>query len=438
MDTDINLCAALQVEEYEVLRAIYPDWISDDDFNTDRILHLEIFVELPQESLVQVVSFDGSAESSATVSVLPPIQIDVLLPYDYPLKQPPKIIALRTHHSWLTTVNQVKSALLDSWQSGEIVLYTWVEFIRSGQFLRDGGSISDSTTTIRLVHNNPGIIVQHFTNHDSDVKVKTFEESSYSCAVCLGAHKGTQCIRISCSHVFCKECLKEFWTMSIRSGELAKVGCVDPGCLKLRTEATSLEVQKVVPVHAFNRWLWLREKREFDKDIRNVYCPRCEGFVKVPDEVKNGVEDAWTRLRTCSTCRFSFCKTCRTSWHGPQVECPVPIPLLTRYIASMQNNDDLPWRQGLELKYGRWVLERQIKILQEDEKKFRRERAKQADDEIKKSEEWISRSTRCCPQCGAYIQRTEGCDSMICSRCDQNFCYNCGQVTDTGFHRCAR
>ncbi|KAF8168478.1 hypothetical protein B0H34DRAFT_793076 [Crassisporium funariophilum] len=83
MDTDINLCAALQVEEYEVLRAIYPDWISDDDFNTDRILHLEIFVELPQESLVQVVSFDGTAESSATVSVLPPIQIDVLLPNDY-------------------------------------------------------------------------------------------------------------------------------------------------------------------------------------------------------------------------------------------------------------------------------------------------------------------------------------------------------------------
>ena len=32
-----------------------------------------------------------------------------------------------------------------------------------------------------------------------------------------------------------------------------------------------------------------------------------------------------------------------------------------------------------------------------------------------------------CPKCGAFIQRSAGCDRMTCARCKTPFCYQCGQ-----------
>ena len=31
-----------------------------------------------------------------------------------------------------------------------------------------------------------------------------------------------------------------------------------------------------------------------------------------------------------------------------------------------------------------------------------------------------------CPKCKIYIQRTKGCDHMVCTFCETDFCYKCG------------
>lgn len=74
---------------------------------------------------------------TVSVSVLPPILLQVKLPPAYPMQSPPEIIALRATHHWLPANQAFQKGLLDRWQSGESVLYTWMEYVRTGEFLRE-------------------------------------------------------------------------------------------------------------------------------------------------------------------------------------------------------------------------------------------------------------------------------------------------------------
>lgn len=83
----------------------------------------------------------GSSESESTRALsllsLPPILLQFILPETYPSTAPPSIVSLHATNSWLTPrrINQLKEMLVEMWQPGEGVLYTWVEWIRSAEFL---------------------------------------------------------------------------------------------------------------------------------------------------------------------------------------------------------------------------------------------------------------------------------------------------------------
>lgn len=84
---------------------------------------------------------DNSPASSATpvlnqlsLSVLPALLLDILLPPAYPYS-PPVILSLHATHSWLPLGLILQRRLLEMWQEGEGVLYIWIEWLRNGDFL---------------------------------------------------------------------------------------------------------------------------------------------------------------------------------------------------------------------------------------------------------------------------------------------------------------
>ncbi|KAF8971445.1 hypothetical protein BDZ97DRAFT_1786531 [Flammula alnicola] len=321
MHVDQTSCQDRQLEEYEVLKAIYPDFISNSSaFSTDNIIRLKLGIELPSETGFQIFHSTPTygltlQATSITLLFLPPILIDVYLPKEYPSCQPPQILSISAEAQWFSKEDALRSTLLDSWQRGETILYSWIEFVRSGQFLRelDPSAGDGNVETIRLVHDVPEILIESLIQHDANARRMAFEKGSYTCAVCLEAHRGTKCVQLSCSHVFCKPCLEEFWTISVREGELTKVRCIDLGCMKSKKETSEEEIQEVLSSTAFSRWKWLKEKREFEKDSDHIYCLVCDGPVKAPD---HGQEDgAWTRFRQCSSFHFTFCKVCKRAWY---------------------------------------------------------------------------------------------------------------------------
>lgn len=119
---------------------------------------MEVPVELPGPRFVVPLEEDGYttegpnqvkrelAQSTSAVdlvehadislSTLPPLLLEIIIPPTYPLHVPPEIISLHATHGWLARkFIPLRQLLLDMWHPGDGVLYNWIEWLRSGEFL---------------------------------------------------------------------------------------------------------------------------------------------------------------------------------------------------------------------------------------------------------------------------------------------------------------
>lgn len=142
-----------------------------------------------------------------------------------------------------------------------------------------------------------------------------FAISTYTCSVCFESRKGARCLQLACSHIFCRGCLEDFWKLFIQEGDVGKVGCPDPECVKAGREAGEEEVARIVTPEELVRWKWLRKKKALESDPHVIHCPLafCQEPVPKPQGVDE--ESGWSRLRTCHACGHSFCSFCRRTWY---------------------------------------------------------------------------------------------------------------------------
>ncbi|RPD63166.1 RWD-domain-containing protein [Lentinus tigrinus ALCF2SS1-6] len=426
LEYDSDTCTALQREEWEVLESIHPDCLSGDPLKG--LIRLEVPVDLPDSTEVLVTN-DRSIEtgSSSTsqspcpprtlsLTTLPPILLDVCLPSTYPYT-PPQIRAVHATYSWLSLNGpDLRELLAGKWEEGQGVLYIWVESIRSGEFLDDLGmrTTTKGRPIVRISHPTPALLYPSLEGYNSSTQAARFSQNSYECEVCMTSIKGARCVMLSCSHVFCRSCLEDFWGLCIREGDVGRVGCPDPECVKEHREATEEEVRRVVTEEEILRWKWLRMKRALEKDPTLVHCPMalCQTPVSRPQNVEDG--SPWERLRTCPECGYSFCAYCKRTWHGPVANCPISATkaILQEYMALAEGSSQ---RKMMEARYGRSTLQRLVTEY-EEERAFH---------------EWLERCTGTpCPGCDLRVEKHSGCNHMTCIKCGQHYCYRCGERLD--------
>lgn len=234
-----------------------------------------------------------------------------------------------------------------------------------------------------------------------------------------------------CGHVFCLSCLKEFYGDVIKLGDVNVVRCLGPGCAKAR-EAQAAESGKKgrkasaslspgellaigLPQDVVSRYVTLKYKKELESDKTTVYCPRkwCDGAAvskrhKKPkglelqepegDDAEENLDGDQEHqnpapekrasrtdelLAVCEDCAYAFCIRCKQSWHGEFVRCQTKV----------DDEGELTAEEKASLEYIR---------------------------------DW----TRPCAYCDAPAQKTEGCNHMICYRCNTHFCYLCSAWLD--------
>ncbi|KAJ4389208.1 hypothetical protein N0V93_006671 [Gnomoniopsis smithogilvyi] len=360
---------------------------------------------------------------------LPALRLQISLPPTYPVEEPPAV-HLSTSPSWLplTTAKKVESDCARLWEDlgRDLVVFSYVDHV---QQLADEvfGLVSDvGALEIRPEHKIAVL------DYDIEAKRRAFDKETFECGVCLDPKKGAKCHRmLDCGHVFCIECLRDFYNNAIKEGDLASVRCLEPSCAKKRETAQAPDSKKrrkpktylspsellQIPLDSetVKRYVTLKYKTELESDKNVIYCPRegCQGAArskkhKKPEgfELHETEEDSdpedehpvaesseppkptmkpfklEDRLAVCEDCGFAFCSRCYKGWHGDYVICH-------------------PSRGKEELS-----------------------------EEEKASLEFISLHTTPCPTCACPAQKTHGCNHMICYRCQTHFCYLCSAWLD--------
>jgi hypothetical protein len=92
-------------------------------------------------------------EHHLSLSSLPPILLEIMLPPVYPLRAAPEMVSFHVSGSWIPQSGHLLSKLRGMWQPGEVVLYTWVEWIRSADFLNSVNIVQDGTLRYVMEHN---------------------------------------------------------------------------------------------------------------------------------------------------------------------------------------------------------------------------------------------------------------------------------------------
>ncbi|KAI5992155.1 hypothetical protein EDD15DRAFT_2168501 [Pisolithus albus] len=453
-EDDLEICHELQVEEWEVLQAIHPTICTS---NSNGAVRLEVPVELDSERQIEIVpilhesyntttgpadpvqpalldsaadKYERSCNSTPTVSPisvllsnLPPLLLDITLPPSYPTHSPAEVIAVRAVSGWVPPrmIEEMRRQMMEMWTDmggdavsggGTGILYTWVEWIRNGEFLTSIG-LAGRNGRIGIPHPSPALLLPLLRAHATGQQYKAFAQMSYPCGICLTSRKGLYCLHLGCGHVFCKACLAGMWGLHVREGEVARVGCPEVGCESNGgfREATEDEVRTVLSEEEVKRWRWLRRKRDLERDPTTVHCPMEYCQEPVPRATTAAIieddESTWGRLRECHSCGYSFCSVCKRTWHGPHTPCPLPVTskIILAYLAASEDE-----RIRLERHYGRTSVQRMVRQHKEDEE----------------NRKWLESSTTECPGCALRVEKSMGCNHMTCSKCKTHFCYRCG------------
>jgi E3 ubiquitin-protein ligase RNF14 len=277
-------------------------------------------------------------------------------------------------------------------------------------------------TSCRLSHQKPSLLARQLETHENSVKMDLFSQNKFDCQICLSTVRGAKCFRLNCSHVFCRPCLAEFWSLCITEGDVDRVMCADPKCVKENRPITEDEVLRVVTAAESQRWKVIKRKKALEKDPGLVYCPMtfCQAPCPSP-AAQRGIERDTTvlddvamrreyvSLRTCDSCEFSFCILCKRAWHSiAPCSSDITSRFLEQYMALEEGD---PERLALERRFGKAQLAKLVAKLQEDEE----------------NRKWLARSTTKCPNCACFVEKSQGCSHMTCSRCATHFCYLCGR-----------
>ncbi|XP_071787062.1 E3 ubiquitin-protein ligase RNF14-like [Asterias amurensis] len=394
---------------------------------------------------------DGHA-TLLRISYLPPIVLNFQYLPDYPSHSAP---AFTISCKWLSVakLSQLCSHLDQLWEenhseAGEVIIFQWVQFLvdeslqllnvqsplsldfhkvlRSNSFeVAEEGSIDNSTVQHAanafhepvkravLAENETdnsildtraiqdigcaNLLLRTLIEHDRAERQRVFNTSFYNCQVCFSDKTGSDCMDFQgCSHVYCKECMREYFQVQIGEGNVKGLNCPETKC---NSPALPSQVRELVGKELFATYdrLLLQRTLECMEDI--VYCPRvlCQCPV---------MKEKDSTICVCTACAFPFCVKCRMAYHGVS-PCRLKKDEILKLRKEFEEGDE-ETRARLEQRFGRRVFR---DVLEEFE-----------------SQRWMDKNSKECPKCHTNIEKIDGCNKMACSQCRSFFCWICLKI----------
>lgn len=149
-------------------------------------------------------------------------------------------------------------------------------------------------------------LIDYLLSYNEEHGRELYLQSSHCCEICYNIKMGHDCVRFLCSHVFCKECVKQYFTSNIQEGNVDLVKCLGFNC-KIRP-STDL-VKNLVGEELFERYDGILLKRALESMSDITYCPRPKCHNPV-------ICDPNEKCAFCSVCSYTFCSVCKMVYHG--------------------------------------------------------------------------------------------------------------------------
>lgn len=223
-------------------------------------------------------------------------------------------------------------------------------------------------------------------NHDQPYLIPVIENhKDKTCDVCLEDKKGHAFCTLSCCghNTSCLDCLAEMMDRPLKEKITAEFKCPNRNCLQPIKEQ---DLRKITHTHPdlYKTYHDVAAQEWIDKNTK--HCP-------TPDCPYAFVNDAGHRQSTtCPTCKYTYCSNCCVE-HSMEKTCD-------------QAKEDLKLKEN-------------------------KNKENQANDE------WLQNNTKACPQCKAPVEKNGGCLTLLCARCQHQFCWNCLKPHDhTERHPC--
>ncbi|XP_001514922.1 E3 ubiquitin-protein ligase RNF14 [Ornithorhynchus anatinus] len=415
-----------QEDELLALASIY----DEDEFKKAESTQggeTRICLELPQNFKIFVSgnSTEGPQNGGFeyTICFLPPLVLNFEFPPDYPSTSPP---AFTLSGKWLSRaqLTALCKHLDNLWEEnrGCVVMFAWMQFLKeetlaylniaspfelklSPQATGPGlapsqapaqGEAEPAAPDDRAVQDVESLssLIREILDFDQAQQKKCFNSKMYLCHICFCEKLGRESMYFSeCRHVYCRACLKDYFEIQIRDGQVHCLNCPEPKCSSV---ATPGQVKELVAEELFARYDRLLLQSSLDLMADVVYCPR-------PDCQTPVMQEPGCTMGICSSCNYAFCTLCKMTYHGVspcKVTAEKLIDLRNEYLEADEAN-----KRFLEQRYGKRVIQ---KALEEME-----------------SKEWLEKNSKSCPCCGTHIEKLDGCNKMTCTGCMRYFCWIC-------------
>ncbi|TTX06328.1 E3 ubiquitin-protein ligase RNF14 [Bagarius yarrelli] len=216
-------------------------------------------------------------------------------------------------------------------------------------------------------------LLRQLLDFDEAQRQKVFDSKLFCCGICFSEKLGSACTQFKeCQHVYCRDCVRKFFQIQIRDGQVHCLTCPEPECTSV---ATPSQVKLLVGEDEFARYDRLLLQNSLDLMADVVYCPRtscCTAVMLEPNAT----------MGQCPSCRYAFCTLCKRAYHGVSHCKPTVQELHKLQEEYLSGSEEV--RAFLEQRFGKQVMQRAL-----DESS---------------SMKWLEENSKNCPRCGCHIQ----------------------------------
>ena len=295
-------------------------------------------------------------------------------------------------------------------EHGVEVIYTWMQVLTNDvwKIINVSNELILSVSTMdhrlksdhRVFQETDSLnnLVTYLIDYNSKEVQHAFDNAYFECVICDAEKPGFKCCLFSkCKHVFCRECISEYFSVQIRDGSVRALSCPQEKC---ESQADPNLIKMLVSSDLYEKYDSFLLQSTLDCMDEITYCPR---------KTCNAVVLKESNMGQCPVCHFVFCVLCKRTYHGV-ANCPVNDKELIK-LRQLYLNGSAEEKENLEKRYGKKQLKQAV------EEHF--------------SEVWLESNSKKCPHCSTSIEKIDGCNKMQCYKCGKNFCWLCGKGLTT-------